>query len=378
MTTTMPLLLSRRRALALGLGATALLLPGVAGCAGPSGEGLSEAAVGAALEPMLAAGAVGVLAEVRSGEQSVAASAAGSGQSAPDPGSSFRVASITKSMVAVLVLQQVGEGRIALDDPVRSHLPQLPEPAGPWTVRQLLNHTSGLPDNDVLFPTTMAGAQELRTTTYTDDELVQQSLGQPWLGEPGDSTLRYSNTGYVVLAQVLAAVTDQPVSELFRQRIARPAGLEQTIVPEDASMPAGSIPGWMVQGADREELSEVDPSVFSWGANVISTCSDLNRFYRATFDGTLLSPDLAEEMRSGPGSYRLGLLTSSDPCGLPLIGRTFGNRGNGWGYSAASFHSDDGARQISLGWSGTGPLPSEDPILQASLGVIQELLGLTC
>lgn len=366
-----------RRTLLAGLGAATLV--GLTGCGnsnpGPVAQGRADEIAAA----MVAAGAVDVAVEIRDGDH-MARSGAGvarPGGSAPGHDTITRVASLTKSMVAVVVLQLVDAGELDLDQPATTYASELPTPQGAYTVRQLLQHTSGLGDLTGFLPDGFDEIVAARTRRRTDDEILA-AAAQAATAPGGPFT--YSNANYVAAVRVAEAVAGQPMAHQLNERVFTPAEMSRTGVPTTAAMPAGSMAGTLIDGARRADTTEFEPSLMSWGANVLSTVADLNRFFRATFDGTLLPAALAEQMRDlGKVGYGLGLLQTSDGCGIgPLSGRAYGNRGNGYGYGAASFHSSDGRRQFSMAWGGTGTVPKDDPIFRASLTQIGAGLSETC
>ena len=119
------------------------------------------------------------------------------------PAAQFRIGSITKTFVATVVLQLVGEGRLTLDEPVARRLPGLLANGHQITVRQLLNHTSGLP-NYSDDPDLFAGIVQNRI--WDPRELVALAERHPQLFAPG-SAWRYSNTNYIVAGLLIEAVT---------------------------------------------------------------------------------------------------------------------------------------------------------------------------
>jgi D-alanyl-D-alanine carboxypeptidase len=135
------------------------------------------------------------------------------------PAHRFPVGRITKTFVATVVLQLVDEGRLRLEDSVDTHLPGLVEDGREITVRQLLNHTSGVPD---YFATCISGGPN---RAWTPHELVAVSSRGP-RGEPG--RWAYSNTNYVLLGLVIEAVAGTSVERELARRIIEPLDLQST------------------------------------------------------------------------------------------------------------------------------------------------------
>jgi D-alanyl-D-alanine carboxypeptidase len=165
---------------------------------------LDKPAVQAALRAVIGEDIVGGLIRVNGadGPWEATAGSAEAGRGRPvDPRGFFRIGSITKPFVATVVLQLAAEGQIVLDEPVQRQAPGLLPPGyPPVTVRQLLQHTSGVPN---YLPHVVLGPEQLlrdRLRTWTPEELLEVAFAQPRLFEPG-AELGYSNTNYVLLGR---------------------------------------------------------------------------------------------------------------------------------------------------------------------------------
>jgi D-alanyl-D-alanine carboxypeptidase len=185
------------------------------------------------LDGVVEAGAPGVVGLVRTGERTWQG-ASGLGElRAKRParaGDRFRIGSVTKSFVATVVLQLVGEGRLRQDDHLERWLPGLVPGGEQITARQLLNHTSGL-------------------YNYTDDlpepprrfqprELVAIATGHKPLFAPG-TQFSYSNTNYILAGLLVERVTGQRLADQLHQRILQPLGLGDTELPTTQRALAG-------------------------------------------------------------------------------------------------------------------------------------------
>jgi D-alanyl-D-alanine carboxypeptidase len=144
-----------------------------------------------------------------------------------------RIASASKMFTATVVLQLVGEGKIGLDEPVETYLPKLVRGKGidgrKITVRQLLKHTSGLPDYDEI----LVGEDYLavRHTYFEPRQLVDAALAKKALFAPGKGW-SYSNTNYVLAGLIVQKVTGRPIGEEITARIIDRIGLRDTYWPE--------------------------------------------------------------------------------------------------------------------------------------------------
>ena len=266
-------------------------------------------------------------------------------------------------MVATVVLQLVDEGRLGLDDDVRGYLPGLLPYAETVTVRQLLDHTSGLPNHvGTLFAPSgeeyVRDVQRHRFSSYPPVELVRIATRQPLLHHPG-TAWRYSNTNYVLAGLLVEKVTGRPLEGELRRRIFVPAGMRATSVPQASPVLAGPhLRGYVVRpGRPHLDATVFHPSVWWAAGSVVSTNADLNRFFRALSDGTLLPPERLAEMRTPglpeAGGYALGLMGTAVGAGCVAVpgGVLWGNKGNVFGYRTELWSSADGSRQVSVSYT---------------------------
>nr|WP_281181936.1 serine hydrolase domain-containing protein [Streptomyces chattanoogensis] len=205
----------------------------------------------------------------------------------------FRIGSVTKIFTSTVVLQLAAEHRIALDAPVRRCLPDLiPAAYGTVTVRQLLDHTSGLPAPAGI-PGPADGPGWWRKGISPRDVVRKafaaaksKGVGQP----PQHAKARvqqYNGVNTFVLGLLVEKVTDRTFTEELTRRIIRPLGLQHTSLPspDDMSLPAPHARVYV--GTD--EVTEQSPWAWAEGG-MISTAADLDRFMTALFRGRLLPP----------------------------------------------------------------------------------------
>ncbi|WP_460695892.1 serine hydrolase domain-containing protein [Nocardia thraciensis] len=260
----------------------------------------------------------------------------------------FRIGSMTKTFTATVVLQLVGEQRVALDAPVEQYLPGTIRGNGndghDISVRQLLQQTSGLPDYLDYLPLEQVLSNPL--VHHDPLELLNLALAHPRQFPPG-TAWQYSNTNYLLAGMLIEKVTGRPYEEAIEQRIVRPLGLRGTSVPGDEP----SIPGDHPQGYGRQgesgpiDLTEFNPSIAVFGGGIISSAADLNRFLDALVNGGLLrAPELREMMATRPtgnshsDAYGLGLQSTPLPCG----GLHWGHDGGIPGYQTMGATTTDG------------------------------------
>jgi len=145
------------------------------------------------------------------------------------PQTVFDVASVTKQFNAASLSMLALEGKLSLDDNVRKWLPELPEYEWPITLRHMLHHTSGLRDYLTLFP--LAGRDDYYPISHAQI-LAMMSRQRALIFPPGDH-YRYSNTAYMLLAQVLERAGGKSLGEMTRERIFEPLGMHGSVMYEN-------------------------------------------------------------------------------------------------------------------------------------------------
>ncbi len=307
---------------------------------GSSSRTPAEERLAADLQPIVDAGYPAVLASLTGPDGERVDVAVGTGDrstGAPPPvDGEVRVGSNTKPVVAVVVLQLVEEGLVALDEPVDTYLPGLLTGDGidgtAITVRQLLQHTSGLPESTDEFGLDAFG---VRDAFFSPRDVLDIALARPAVFAPGERH-EYTNTNYLVLGLLVERVTRRPLHEQIDERVVRPLGLERTYLPVPGERtlrgehPSGyhaDVPG------ELQDLTTMDPSWAGAAGALVSTPSELDRFMQATLDGTLLEAEsLAELQRTVPAGDELlpeaayGLGWESNP--LSCGGTAWGHGGD--------------------------------------------------
>lgn len=262
----------------------------------------------------------------------VAASGTGlrDGNTPITPQAQFRVASITKMFVAATVLQLVEEGRLQLDAPVTDYVPGFALARG-VTIRQLLNHTSGIPD----YARTdhfNEGVLSDRDKRWSSDQILALVGDMRRDFAPG-TDYSYSNTEYVLLGKVIDAVTGTSWPREIRRRILDPLHLRHTYIAGFEPVQGRVIPGYIDTDEDgHEENTEtghpwpsLETSEGSAGA-IVSTAGDLATFGDALFHGRLVRPatlrQMVDENPHHPrnSNYGLGIETYRPDYQLTLWG----------------------------------------------------------
>lgn len=288
------------------------------------------------------------------------------------PGDKFRIASATKTYVSTVVLQLVGEGRLSLDDTVEDVLPGVVSGNGNdgsrITVRQLLNHTSGLFNYTADFPalTGIDAYQAGRYTTWTDEQLVGIAMRHAPDFEPG-AKWSYSNTNYTLAGMIIEKITGRTWQQEVTKRVVRPLGLRDTLTPTtSARIPGSHLKGYSAFGesAPAIDVTAFNPSAAGAAGAMISNAGDMTTFYQALMSGRLLKPAQLTEMKktvraaeldeAWPGArYGLGLMEIPLTCG----GSYYSHGGDLPGYATRTGATADGRRVVVLEATGDGSMP---------------------
>ena len=202
---------------------------------------------------------------------------------AATPLTNYRLASMTKQFTAAAVLILLEEGRLSLEDPVRKWLPSLPPAADAVTLRQLLTHTSGLVDYEDLIP-------EGTTQQVHDADVLRLLESQNRSYFPPGSRYRYSNTGYALLALVVARASGQDFARFLRRRIFVPLGMQSTLAYEaGVSTVAHRAYGYSEDHGVWQRTDQSVTSAVLGDGGVYSSIDDLARWDAALYDRRLLS-----------------------------------------------------------------------------------------
>ncbi len=298
------------------------------------------------------------------------------------PTDNVRIASITKMLVATVVLQLVEEGRLALDAPIATWLPAAVPSAPTITTRHLLNHTSGL--YDYLDRPFLRAVQRDPQRIWTPQALLAYAVQHRSLFTPGaPGRWVYSNTNYVLLGMLVEQVTGRTLAHEIRWRILDPIGLTQTSFAPDEAMPGTLVHGY----AGTKDLTHLNMS-YAWATgNIVSTVDDLGRFVHALFGGQLLQRPTLDSMYSwvdtrgalglpyleyGLGVMRYRLPLGRDPQGQrrpEAAASVLGHIGNLGGYRSAVWYLPASGITIavSMNQGGANPIPVTTRVLDAIL-----------
>ncbi|WP_435280616.1 serine hydrolase domain-containing protein [Streptomyces koelreuteriae] len=336
-----------------------------------------------AVRAAVADGVPGVTLTVRRGHGTWAATAGVGDLETGKPRSTadhYRVASVTKTFVATVVLQLEAEGLLSLDDTVEEWLPGVVRGNGhdgrKITLRQLLNHSSGIFDylRDTGFQQkymTPDGFMKHRFDQASPEDAIAIAMAnKPHFKKPGTS-FAYSNTNYVLAARVIEKATgsDDYADEIER-RIIAPLKLSSTSVPTRVTLPRPSSRAYSklakTDTGPTYDVTELNPRLAYGSGQMVSSSADLTRFYSALLRGKLLRPEQLKEMKTTiPSSrdtnrYGLGLVDRKLECGVHV----WGHDGGIFGSNTDAVTTEDGRHSLAVNfngdWSG-----STDAIIEA-------------
>ncbi|WP_019070089.1 serine hydrolase domain-containing protein [Streptomyces hokutonensis] len=265
-----------------------------------------------------------------------------------------RTASTSKAFSGAVALSLVRQHRLSLDDTIGKRLPQLPKAWGAVTLRQLLQHTSGLPD--------FSQSAEFRSLIQADPHhhfdsrrLLDFVAGEPLRFTPG-SRYQYSNSDNIAVALMAEAATGARYENLLRRDVYRPLGLRDTSLPQGYRMPEPYMHGYTVGGpSGPEDVSEAIGMSGVWASGgITSSPRDLASFIGGYASGALTSKAALREQRhwipgasepAGPGSNSAGLaiFRYETRCGVVL-----GHTGNTLGYTQLIAATPDGRRALTF------------------------------
>jgi CubicO group peptidase (beta-lactamase class C family) len=198
------------------------------------------------------------------------------------PETMFQSGSIGKQFTSTGVMLLVEDGKIRLDDSVRDYLTDAPESWAPITVRNLLTHTSGIPDYT-------EGAIDYRRD-YTEDELVQLAYALPLEFTPG-TRWSYSNTGYLLLGAIIHRASGEFYGDLLRERVFRPLGMKTARIISEADIVPHRAAGYQLVDGDLKNQDWVAPTINTTAdGSLYLSLQDYIAWDRGLRSGALLKP----------------------------------------------------------------------------------------
>ncbi|MBX9427416.1 serine hydrolase [Streptomyces lateritius] len=296
----------------------------------------------------------------------------------PHPDDHMRIASIAKAFSGAVALRLVDQGKLSLDDTIGELLPDQPAAWHTVTLRQLLQHTSGLPDFS-------ADPEFLEIITadprhvFDSRRLLDFVADEPLLFAPG-ALYEYSNSDNIAVALMAEAATGRRYEALLKELVYRPLGLRRTSLPQGYRLPQPYFHGYDVAPpAEPEDISEAISASGVWASGgIVSTPRELGAFMRGYGGPELLSEQTRKAQLTfipggssepaGPGTNAAGLaiFQYTTRCGV-----LHGHTGNTPGYTQLAATTPDGTRSLTFSIN-TQTSKSNKPALLARLRTVQE------
>ncbi len=290
----------------------------------------------------------------------------------------MRLASVAKAVSGAVELSAVADGTLSLDDTIGDVLPELPAAWSKVTLRNLLAHTSGVPDFSKTREFGAAVGESLLVPPPPVD-LLSFVADDPLSFAPGSKYV-YSNSDNIIAGLMVEQATGNAFAQELATRIAQPLALAQTTLPNDVTMPTPYIRGYLTEAPDPAvDASEVFAAGWAWtSGGIVSSPGDANRFIRGYTAGTTTnSATQTEQFRFRPGkSEPPGPGTNS--AGLAIFryqtncGTVYGHTGNTPGYTQFVAATRDGSRSAVVA-IGERVTPQSDPKMFARLRAIYGL-----
>jgi CubicO group peptidase (beta-lactamase class C family) len=236
----------------------------------------------------------------------------------------------------IAVMQQVERGKLSLDDDISKYVPEFPLQGRHVTIRQLLNHTSGIVDYHYLGDPIEATSREPKAL----DEVMALYAGKDWVNDPGKKW-DWSISGFQLLVTVVERVTGESFPEYVEQNIWKPAGVKSTSYCDDYALTHGLAHAYRKFGASYIEARE-DGMAYNSDLRFCSTVGDLYQLWRAIKDKNLVRPETFRQMSTAEGAA--AQMSPQDPKAQ-------------YGYAMILNHEDDhrriGQHGSLLGYSGS-------------------------
>jgi CubicO group peptidase (beta-lactamase class C family) len=197
----------------------------------------------------------------------------------------FEIGSISKQFVSAAALLLVEEGKLGLDDPIHRYLPDLPSEWLGVTVRQLMTHTSGIPDYEEI------RSYDVYRFRLTPEDVIKIAHSRPMDFAPGTGSY-YSNTGYFLLSMIVERIEGRPLGRVLQSRIFGPLGMTQTRMTDPEAIIRHRAAGyWVDKTGELINRMPTETSSTLGAGGILSSAYDLAKWDEALYGDQLLSPE---------------------------------------------------------------------------------------
>ena len=262
----------------------------------------------------------------------------------------YRIASITKTFTASMIMQLIEENSLTLSTTLDNYFPELPN-SSLITIEHLLRHRSGLFNY-----TDTAYGTDIVTQSATQQQLIDLFIENGTVFEPNAQTI-YSNTNYVVLGFIIESIDQKSFSDALRDRITIPLGLTNTYNGGAIETSNNEALSYNPQSNDWILATETNTTLVNGTGSIVSNPEDLNTFYYELFSGNVVSQTSLQSMQNMVENYGFGMFT------IPFFQKTaFGHTGQLDGFQSATLHFPNDNVTVSHTFNGVS-MPSNDVLV---------------
>ncbi|MBO0592980.1 beta-lactamase family protein [Cellulophaga sp. E16_2] len=274
----------------------------------------------------------------------------------------YRVASITKTFTASIIMQMIEENSLTLSTTLDTYFPELPN-SNLITIEHLLRHRSGLFNY-----TDTAYGTDIVTQPATKQQLIDLFIENGTVFEPNEQTL-YSNTNYVVLGFIIENIDQKSYSDAMRDRITIPLGLTNTYNGGAINTSNNEALSYNPESNEWILATETNITLVNGTGSIVSNPEDLNTFLQELFVGNVVSNNSLEQMKADqPNSFGMGLIS------LPFYEKTgFGGTGLLDGFQSIFLYFPDDNVSISITLNGVSTSMSRNDIIVGALSIYSDL-----
>lgn len=207
--------------------------------------------------------------------------------------SKFRIGSVSKQFTAIGILKLMEEGKLTLSDSIQKYLPHFPVKSHTITIEHLLTHTSGLKE----VSETEAFFADLMMKGCDPDTLVNYFKDYPLQFEPG-TRFQYCNSGYHLLGLIIEKISGSSYDVYMKDHILAIAGMDNTVADKTGEIIPYRVSGYETVNGKLSNATFIDMSIPFSAGNLLSTTTDLNKWYQALFEYKIISKETLEKAHS--------------------------------------------------------------------------------
>lgn len=209
----------------------------------------------------------------------------------------FRIGSITKQFTACAILKLVEQGKVSLQDDIRKYIPDFPTKSNMITIEALLTHTAGIKNYTGLSTFT----EELKRKDLSPTALINLFKDEALEYEPG-TNYKYSNSGYVLLGNIIEKVTGQSYATYIEEHIFKPLGMRHSYFDDPVKIIKGRVSGYSQKNGNYQNTNFLSMTLPYAAGSLASTPEDIQIWYNALSNGLFLKP---ETLKNAFTSFRL-------------------------------------------------------------------------